>query len=635
MSDYGFFIKRLRVGSQNPAIKPADLTFTKGLNVISGPSNTGKSVVFACLNYMLGAKEYTKRVPQLKHYHYASIEIETFDGKVYTFARSFNEPTRIRFKEGSLDDDIKGVPLTSKHSETGNNISYKLLEFSGFPKGTLLRKNEYSETKPLSFRDIFGFTCIDETRIVTEKSVINFTEQHNERPVNKAIFDFILSGENANHLKAIERDEVYAGRIRGKIELISTLIENLQSEIGDIEELNFYGQNVNELLEGTNIDNTLDNLYNKLESATSNLDSLTKRKEELYEFITESKSELILKAELLNRFQLLEKHYHSDLKRLEFISETEHYFSQLVSVDCPLCGGALDKEHYKCIGKSSNTSIEEFKISLEKEREKIDLKLHDLLETMENLSIERANKEAQLTQAASELKAIENKIKEQLEPVTFNIRNEIESLVDKKAKLSRYKFLQEQRDAFIKDKINLQGELSSKPSKPKTGKAFIYQAYYKPFEKEIETFLENINFDRDVKVHIDTHADNLDYRINGVKRTTNGKGIRAITYSAFVVSIMNYCISNGMPHPKCVILDSPLTTYHGKEQPKPEEIEDVPMDLQQSFFSKLANMPQDRQVIILDNKVPDEFLLHRINFIEFTDSELYGRQGFIPQNQIN
>ncbi|MDQ7864054.1 hypothetical protein RCO48_32115 [Peribacillus frigoritolerans] len=45
-----------------------------------------------------------------------------------------------------------------------------------------------------------------------------------------------------------------------------------------------------------------------------------------------------------------------------------------------------------------------------------------------------------------------------------------------------------------------------------------------------------------------------------------GKGYRAIIYSAFVISLMEYCRDKKMPHPGFVVLDSPLTTYKGKKK---------------------------------------------------------------------
>jgi len=47
-----YFTKMASLGKNK---QPAELTFTKGLNVLTGASNTGKSYVVQCLDYILGS----------------------------------------------------------------------------------------------------------------------------------------------------------------------------------------------------------------------------------------------------------------------------------------------------------------------------------------------------------------------------------------------------------------------------------------------------------------------------------------------------------------------------------------------------------------------------------------------------
>ena len=44
--------------------KDAVLLFHKGLNVITGDSDTGKTYAFQCLNYMLGAEKKPKSIKE-------------------------------------------------------------------------------------------------------------------------------------------------------------------------------------------------------------------------------------------------------------------------------------------------------------------------------------------------------------------------------------------------------------------------------------------------------------------------------------------------------------------------------------------------------------------------------------------
>ena len=62
----GIYIKELRIIGTNK--KPAAINFTKGPNLISGPSNTGKTFIFELLEYMLGASAIDRRIRESNGY---------------------------------------------------------------------------------------------------------------------------------------------------------------------------------------------------------------------------------------------------------------------------------------------------------------------------------------------------------------------------------------------------------------------------------------------------------------------------------------------------------------------------------------------------------------------------------------
>lgn len=62
---YGFYIKELRI--TGTGMEDAAVVLEKGLNVINGPSNTGKSYIFKCIDYMFGADKL-KEIEESKGY---------------------------------------------------------------------------------------------------------------------------------------------------------------------------------------------------------------------------------------------------------------------------------------------------------------------------------------------------------------------------------------------------------------------------------------------------------------------------------------------------------------------------------------------------------------------------------------
>ena len=72
---FGFVLRRLTL--IGPGKAPAQVPFTRGLNVIAGPSNTGKSFIAQCLDYALGSGKPPKEdVPEAEGYSSVVLEIE-------------------------------------------------------------------------------------------------------------------------------------------------------------------------------------------------------------------------------------------------------------------------------------------------------------------------------------------------------------------------------------------------------------------------------------------------------------------------------------------------------------------------------------------------------------------------------
>ena len=84
---FGFALRRLSLIGQGKA--PAEVTFERGLNVIAGPSDSGKSFIAHCLDYALGGGDTPKDIPQAEGYSSVVIDIEAnSDGRVYSLERS-------------------------------------------------------------------------------------------------------------------------------------------------------------------------------------------------------------------------------------------------------------------------------------------------------------------------------------------------------------------------------------------------------------------------------------------------------------------------------------------------------------------------------------------------------------------
>ena len=175
----GFYIKKLKVVGIGK--EDAEVIFEKGLNVIHGPSNTGKSYIFQCIEYALGASKI-KDIPESKGYSKLYLEIRQFDDDSPTTILRFLNSNDIFYYNCSIEniEDYQSQKLKSKHEASSeDNISKFLLKKIGINDNKFLVKNKNGEKKTLGFRAIANLSLISETDIISEEKspVLDVTRQ--------------------------------------------------------------------------------------------------------------------------------------------------------------------------------------------------------------------------------------------------------------------------------------------------------------------------------------------------------------------------------------------------------------------------------------------------------------------------
>lgn len=82
MMKSGYRINKLRIIGES--VDKAEIIFHPGVNVITGPSQTGKTYVFQCINYMLGSSKPPKKIKESRAYSSIYLEIADCQNIFYT-----------------------------------------------------------------------------------------------------------------------------------------------------------------------------------------------------------------------------------------------------------------------------------------------------------------------------------------------------------------------------------------------------------------------------------------------------------------------------------------------------------------------------------------------------------------------
>ena len=124
-----------------------------------------------------------------------------------------------------------------------------------------------------------------------------------------------------------------------------------------------------------------------------------------------------------------------------------------------------------------------------------------------------------------------------------------------------------------------------------------------------------------------------DVIIDGKLRTNNGKGVRAITHSAFKIALLLLCKEKDLPYPGFLVLDSPLVTYrdpivNSKDgELSDDEKELASTNLRELFFKYLSEKTDLGQFLILENVDPPSNILDYANVELFYGNSESGREG--------
>lgn len=616
MNKYGFYIKKICVVGNDT--EPASIKFDKGLNVLTGPSDTGKTYVFEILNYMLGSSDKPKSIEEAKNYNAILMEIELYSGETYTIKRKLRGNVIEAYSiEMELIEGQDPYILKTKHDkESKDNISVFYLEKSGFEPPIYILRTKKGEVRTLSFRDLKLHFTIGEEKIVKKTSPI-LSEQFTTKTVEKSVFEYIVSGVPYEKIKEINTGTGSPTKLEGQQELLENLMKK--------EERKLTLMTMEDQLSETNFEDIITSIQEELKQISDDLALKTQERRLLWAKIEEKKSKNIADNELIKRFKLLKSYYDNDLERLNFLIEGNHYFSQLNFSSCPYCNQQLDKisARHDC---TINNEFVDLVPSIEAEAQKIKGKLKDLEQTLKQAEIDSLNLYREIENDMSIYSNLEEQILSILQPKKSELTKKLNTyLIEKESYIIR-KTVVEKIEELKNEKQYVVNLLNSKSNnKPIMSKDdFIeIEAAIKKFCDYFSNTLKRWKLYKEPKVSYEEGQ----FLINMKPFEEYGKGMRAIIYSGFSISLMQYCKDFRLPHPGLIVLDSPLTTYKSKKSE-----EDVNQSIQTAFFNDLASLNKDMQVIILDNKEPSDELKKSINFIEFTKDKNNGRYGFFKFN---
>ncbi len=610
----GFRLRKLTLSGEK--VKNAEVCFKNGLNLIIGPSDTGKSFIFQCVDYLLGSSTPPKNIDELDGYEMISLEIEISSKmKNVILQRSIRHGktiTILNFKE-------EPYPVKSTHqAKNFDNISHFLLSFIGLTQKKI--KFKANKTQNFTFRRIAPLTMVSEEDIIKDTSPF-LSGQFTSVTPEKHALKLLLTNDDDSSIRDFDDIKIINANTNGKKELLNLLIETqLQS---------FKQLKINLNLE--EMEDELKALEAKSQEASSLSNSLTqmanekecKRNAVLNELRIQNTRVSILE-ELKTKFSLLEEQYKSDINRLKAINETTNLLSSIEVNHCPTCGA--ERDHFEKENAKYDFNPDEMSISCKAEKNKITLLLNDLKLAIKDIDSEYKNLIENRMRTKEELSLIEEELTVFYKTKIEDILNDLEVIKDRIIVLNKgVSFLQRINELDEQLRVIPDG---IKISKQSNSDQIIAPNKMKELCEMIEELIKLWQCP-DMNSVIFNYK-SFDIVISGAERASHGKGVRAIMHSAVTLGLLKYCIANNLSHPGFVILDSPLLVYQESKRDNNEK--NYSDNVKCCFYNDLAKNYKDQQIVIIENEVPPEFIINdsSVNIIKFTEP-IY--DGFIPFNE--
>lgn len=588
-----FYIERIIVTGSGKTDSIIDLS--NGVNIIYGPSNTGKTYIVKCIDYMFGSDK--EPIDVSTGYQYIKVIVKTVRGKL-TMSRKIGEN---KIEIDSSDSKISSGKYNSKASSTNydKTINSVWLSLIDIDEMHLIISNENFKKKILSWRTFSHMFMLTETKIISENSAI-LSDRYTNNTAELTSLIFLLSGLDFAESEVKDSKEIKEAKKNAVKAYINKELFRLSERNQEL---------LIQLKENPNVDIAveIEKIMAEISTNEQRINKSIEENQKILAQLYEKNGNLSECNMLLNRYNELATQYDADLKRLNFIVDGEANLNGSFSTHCPFCDGEV-------VVKKNRNYIDAAK----SDYKKIKLQVKDLESASKELRSEKLGLEQEVGTLMAKKQSTEELIEKELKPQVFILKEKLSAYKDAiecQKEIDILKKLSEQKTAdMIENDTDEESELKFKV------KEHLDYSFITELNDGIKSFLENCNYDNLLSVVFDK-AD-MDIVINGKKKSSNGKGYNAYFNSVVAIVLSRYMESNAKYSPDFLVLDSPILSLKEKETKKPSET------MRHALFENIIDNQKGIQTIIVENEIPD-IDYKDANIIHFTKEKNNGRYGFL------
>ncbi len=592
----GIVLKKLV--SCGPGKKDAEIVFDDQRTLIRGPSDTGKSYIRDCIWYCLGGDSLPKVFPEMEGYDLLRLEFLGGSNR-YQIERGLAGGGAAVYRLGSAE----GAARELLDEDEGQ----LLVRLSGAAGRLLLRSK--SKKGPVTAGDLRHWSLISQPDMISQAPTSGVAHDKIQRI---AAFNLFLTGNDDEAIQ-LTRSQAEVEQIKGKLASAEDALRRVQAGL----QPSVTRKDLEDSFERVNA--TLAAMTRQYEARASSLKAVREQIARVGDEARKAVARQMHSASMVERFDLLDKKYASDLERLGATSEGVGFYEALPEVPCPLCGTPAEQQVDPA--QLRPDAPRKYRVALAAEVAKISTLRTGLSASLEHERERFQSRWEKAEKLKRDLTALENSEAKVLSETRVEFSADPRTLAEKHSELSAQLGILDEIDRLAAEieKLKLQKVRKRVPVSREGG------ANAKAVADLAKGFLHDWGFTDIYSTEIDTEE--CDLRINGRTRLSFGAGKRAIFLCALIVALLRHAMEKDHPHLGIAVIDSPLKAYADPTQKE----DDVPAaTVTENFYAWLASWTGPGQIVILENERISAAVAGTLRPIEFTRSNNHGRAGFYP-----
>lgn len=585
-----FFIKQLTI--EGEGMESSTLFFKKGVNIIVGPTGTGKTMAMKCLHFFF--EKETIPFSAIYHgYSRLTLTLGTSRGDI-EITRSIT--TNAKGSQEVPSSNIQWFECQSKRHRTLTFERYEkeLLALLGIHETYYLYSNPEKDTKPLNLSLIARFFYLPENQISTgERSMLLPNWPGEKKATETTIYStllFLANGPGKDRLSYVTGNKEKRKSMKQEIYILKREKEFYQKQCRRFDRL-LEEKHTGDLLTESQFQKAMEQMH----SIVCSIQSIKKRLKEITDEEQSIISSYVETSYTLHTQGNLDSMYQADMNRINHLLTN---------------GPILQKELAR--QTHSDMTMEAFNHSIKSEWTRYNESREALAELIQE-NVERIKDLLrQYKKLNREDSALRKKMQTELNPQKLKIHQSIEEYrqavketevySEWKRNIRRY----QRRIYDLYQKLDGRTKYLAKKDWTDTNLPCLQSLYAQAVKESYFPYNETIRI----------QPESMDAVIDGKPKKDHGEGHRAFLNSLLSFTLLRYINQQGiLPFP-LLLLDSPIMSM--KEEPHWGN------GIKFHLIHYMITHCGDQQIIIAENEIPEGLDPESFHKIEFTG--VYGKQ---------